>query len=445
MSKLSLKDAQLTIKTINSLLAKGYKLNGKPSVMPVAATVLGISQRSVRDRIKTAANMHKLVPDTNTITTIKIRGGDGKVEGVPTVAAVPTVEELTTRERQRYSDTIDRLRRELRDAHRTINSGETLKQAVFKLADVEINPPKWVITQAKKATNEVPVLFVSDTHFGEVIKRDQVNGVNEYNIEIAQARYRAVIDRTIKVCRRSGSKFPGIVYARGGDGISGNIHDELRRTNELSCIEQCITLVESESAGISALADEFGHVYVPSVCGNHGREGESVNYKGYVDSNYDYLTSYMLAQKFAADKRVTFYTPNSPDALINILGWNIVFTHGNQISGKGGGTGFIGPSATISKGVFKLRQSYSQVGIYVDMVVLGHFHTSLLGGSHYIANTSLCGFGEYSQSLRVEPEAPGATLFFVDSQVGVGARTVIYAEDPIKNTNRQSKMLTDFE
>jgi hypothetical protein len=431
MSKLSLKDAQLTIKTINDLLAKGYKLNGSPSVVTVAATVLGISQRSVRDRIKTAANMHKLVPDTNTITTIKLRGGGSKVEDVPTVAAVPTVEELTTRERQRYSDTIDRLRKELRDANRTLNDGETLRDKLFGLKDAVLELPKWTLdTDVTADTLDIPMLLTSDFHYGEVIKPELVGGANKYNTEIAKERYKLLIERTIKLCKRQGplSKYPGFVYIRAGDSISGDIHLELRLTNEGTSIQQILEVASMEAAGIRKLADSFGHVWVLSVPGNHARiTDKPLGSKLYSDTNLDFMLANILEKFFEDDKRVTFYTPISGEAYFKVLGYNFVVTHGDRLGVKGG-DGFIGVIGPITRGTKKLRQQYAQIGKPIDMVLLGHFHTSL-EGEKFISNNCLVGYSEYAQSLRVEPMPAHQILMFVNHKVGVAGRYKVYVQD----------------
>jgi hypothetical protein len=72
--------------------------------------------------------------------------------------------------------------------------------------------------------------------------------------------------------------------------------------------------------------------------------------------------------------------------------------------GSRGGTGFIGPIATIARGHQKLRMAAAASGQPVDVVLTGHLHTSVKTEWGY-ANGSMVGYSEYANTLRCEPDS----------------------------------------
>lgn len=146
-------------------------------------------------------------------------------------------EPLAMRQERKFRDEITRLKSELSATHRELNSAEDLREAVFGLQD-PIQPahfkPNLEISAADGV--EIPILFQSDEQWGEVIKREEMGGLNAYNQDIASNRYRRLIESTIKCCLPPNAPKapPMIYYLMGGDSISGSIHEELAETNDLS-------------------------------------------------------------------------------------------------------------------------------------------------------------------------------------------------------------------
>lgn len=313
-------------------------------------------------------------------------------------------------------------------------SSEHLIAELNGLHDIERSVPDWLVpTPDGRHERIVPVLLSSDFHVGEVIFPDQLDGINAYDVPTFRKRYQQLIDATSEIGKSwiGHRSCPGIVYVRGGDTISGDIHAELRETNALTAHQQLIEAVEQESAGIRHLADTFGAVFVPSIPGNHGRITIKPVAKQYAATNYDTVIAEMLRREFRDDDRVSFLTPASGDALFPILGWQFLFTHGDRM-GSRGGQGFIGPMATIIRGLRKLRDEQSRIGRPIDYVGHGHFHTT---GNPYetdFANGSLCGFNEFAHSIRAAPEPPQQWLFAVHGRWGVRERLPVKLAPPKK-------------
>lgn len=328
------------------------------------------------------------------------------------------------RERLRSADRIAGLQNQLRQAQREINAAEDLRSAVFGLANQAIEPPAWTFSPPKRGDTGpgIPLLFASDFQWGEVIKANELDGINAFNARVASDRYKRLIERTIDLCwaHMVNPKYPGIIYLRGGDMISGDIHQELRETNDLQSIPAAIDLIEHEAAGIRALAERFGRVWVISVPGNHGRTTIKPHAKQYVETNYDYLIACMLEREFRADARIQFMTPLSGDARFKVYDWHFVLTHGDRI-GSSGGQGFIGPAATITRGMKKLVDYYAGLRQHVDWCLVGHFHTAM-ELEYGFSNGSLPGYSEYAKTFRARPQSPTQWLLFVHPKNGVTAR-----------------------
>lgn len=286
----------------------------------------------------------------------------------------------------------------------------------YKPADWSYKPTG---KREKANSQHVPELLASDFQVGEVIQASEVQG-NAYSTDIFRQRYRKLISTTIKLSmEHSGPSwvYPGIIYARGGDAISGAIHEELARTDDLDPFDCVIACVEEETTGILELAKAFGKVEVKSVFGNHGRIDKKPPHKKMARRNYEYILERMIQDKFRDDKRVSFHVTDSPDVIFPIYGKNICLTHGDRI-GSRGGMGMVGPVATCARGAQRVIQQQSAMGNRVDQVQMGHFHTTMYGG-YYLVNGSLPGYSEYAFSGRMNPEPPQQTLMFFNEKHGL--------------------------
>jgi hypothetical protein len=258
----------------------------------------------------------------------------------------------------------------------------------------------------------------SDFQWGEVIDRENMDGINEFNVKIAKERYRRLIEKTIDISlvHLAKNRYDGLVMLRLGDTVSGDIHEELRETNELSGVTALPSVVEAESWGVTQLADAFGNVHVVSVPGNHGRRSKKPPTKR-IEENYDWLASCWLESRLRGDERVTWQTPRSTDAVFAVAGRRYLATHGDNI-GSRGGQGFIGPAATIMRGMKKTMDEYARRGDHLDKMFLGHFHTAYDLGYGW-SNGSLPGYSEFARAGRMTPEPPQQWLLFMHPKYGV--------------------------
>ncbi len=349
-----------------------------------------------------------------------------KVKAAPAVAAVP----LAERQRRALQDRIDLLSRELRTAHRAENQFETLRLAVVRAAGLPFNPQRWKPVATPTGAPGTPVLFFSDAHFGQTVSFAESGGINEYNSTIARDRYRRMIDKTIELAfdHEPHPKYPnGIIYVRGGDLISGDIHEELVKTNDLQSLPSVKHLTETEIPGIERLAEKFGRVRIITLPGNHGRSTKKPESANFVMTNYDVLSGWMLEAYFSGHARfrgrVTFETPESGDALVTVEGVSVCFTHGDRPF-VGGGNSNVGAIATAIIGDKRRRDMYARLGRRIDYTFIGHYHMSREVGS-LVINGCVPGFDNYAKMLGLAPEPASQTLAFIHPSYGLSKRWAI--------------------
>lgn len=293
-----------------------------------------------------------------------------------------------------------------------------VRKQIFGLAETSAKPPTWLLSNSiAKSSPGVPTLLCSDWHWGEVIDQEQVNGVNEYNLEIAHNRSKRLIERTIDLLNNHmvNPKYPGIVMALGGDMVSGDIHDELKETNEIPLIPAVVDLYGVLIWCIETLADKFGKVFVPCVSGNHGRNTIKIRAKDRAYTSFDWLTYVLLEKHFHKDKRVTFSIPSGPDAYYRIYGHRYLLTHLDQFRGGDSMIGALGP---LTRGDHKKRSRNMQIDMAYDTMLGGHWH-QLIQLKRLIVNGSLCGYNEYAYANNFPFEQPKQGLWITHKDHGI--------------------------
>lgn len=278
-----------------------------------------------------------------------------------------------------------------------------------------------------------PVTIWSDWHWGEVVRLDEVGGVNEFNEDIALRRVDNLVNGTVTLLREYAGQmpeYPGIYVCLGGDFFSGSIHDELVETNWCPVAGQAFQLKEVIAGALIRLADEFGDVHVPCVVGNHGRNAKRPRAKLRVQENSEYWLYRALAGHFAGDKRFHFVVAEQTDVDFEIYGHRFKLTHGDALGVKGG-DGQVGALGPIVRGTLKTNASERQVRREFDTLIIGHWHSYQPRGQLVpcIVNGTLKGYDEYARTfLRAPYGRPSQALWLVSPKHGIGAQWEVFCE-----------------
>ena len=289
-----------------------------------------------------------------------------------------------------------------------LHTAEEYRSGVMGLASERLAPMPIGTPSAGTSRAETAILLLGDLHFGEFISREELEGLNAYDPEIASARLRRVFETTAALLTKhwAGPPPERLIVALMGDNISGALHPELARSDKMRPMESCRAVAGILAGGIDLLLKTVGcPIDVISVVGNHGRVGlPKPESKGVATESYDTLVSDLLEMHYRDEKRITFFVPPGPDALVGIYNYRFLFTHGDRMS-SGGGRGFVGAELPILRGFQKTHMDYTMRGVILHHVFCGHYHTPL-SSAIGTANGCLPGPSEYSLSFRMRPNPP---------------------------------------
>lgn len=326
-------------------------------------------------------------------------------------------------ERQKHAAT----RRELVKAQDRIVELEQLMDRFTVVNPGDTTVPKWMAAKRRaRGHRATALLMLSDLHLDERVDLDEMSGMNAYNRAIAEGRLEAVVNGCVKLCSQyvAGVDFDGIVLPLNGDIITGEIHDELARTNEAPPTASIAHWVPKLASAIAYLADEFGRVFVPCTDGNHDRTYRRTPSKRRAESSLAWVVYNWLADTLRADERITFRITTAPGQVYPVYGTVFHQIHGDGFRSSGG-VGGIYPSML----KYLLRQDalWSSQGTPVDCHLLGHWHTYLTG-PNFIVNGSLKGYDEYAKGNGFSFEKPRQALAVVTPERGITLQMPVYAD-----------------
>jgi hypothetical protein len=273
--------------------------------------------------------------------------------------------------------------------------------------------PEWVSRPASSEKHLVmPTASFSDWHLDEVVAPEAVQCLNGYDRRIAENRLRNYFQNGVDIAFDflKGFRYPGIVMPWLGDTFSGNIHEELRNTNADVMLSSLLHWVGPIAAGLRMWAEAFGHVWIPVVPGNHGRNTVRPIHKNRVRDNFDWLFAQIVSRELAGDRRIQFAISESPEFTYETFGTRYHILHGDQAKGGTGIAAQWSPLMLLCARRMKRHQ--------FDYMVCGHWHT--LGQFLRIrANGSGIGISEYSFNGPYELQPPLQDFWLTDPRHGI--------------------------
>ena len=266
----------------------------------------------------------------------------------------------------------------------------------------------------KSETGEATaVLLLSDVHYEEKVLKSATNGLNEYNLEIADKRLNNFFTNSVKMIniQKTAIKINHIILALLGDFISGNIHEELLENTNLLPMEAIIAVQSRIIAGIEyLLANTDCDITIPCHSGNHARITDKVHIATEKGNSLEYLMFHSIAARFSGEKRVKFLISESYLSYVKVYDWTIRFQHGHFIKFNGGVGGIYIP---INKSIAQWNKSK-----HADIDCIAHYHQFKDGGN-FITNGSVIGCNSYSISkIKGDYEEPKQGFFLIDKKRG---------------------------
>jgi len=294
----------------------------------------------------------------------------------------------------------------------------------------KMDPPVWLREKRKGGGHRaIPSLALSDVHRDEMVKPEQIDGLNKHNTAISDLRVRKGFEGCVRVCRDyiKGMDYEGIQLFLPGDMISGSIHEELKETNEVTVAESVVGMVEPLEAGINLLAAEFGKVHVTCVVGNHGRTTRKPIAKNRAQDNMDWLIYKIVEREMRGRANVTMDISEGADAYVTLYGTRYVLTHGDQFRGGGGIAGILSP---LLLGSHRKTRRAATAGKPYDVMVFGHFHQSLWFPTKGLIGVGCTvGYDEYAFVNNMEPEPPQCALWLTSPEHGITVNAPVFVMD----------------
>lgn len=310
------------------------------------------------------------------------------------------------------------LREQLRDSIGRQAVDLDYQRFIAQVAAARRPAPEWLYhRKAGKRHQATPVAHLSDIHHGEVVSPAEVGGVNGFDSKISRNRTKRFFERTILLCDEylAGVEYPGIVCPVSGDIVTGNIHDELRETNDQRILPAVLDAAGIITAGLKMFADRFGSVYGPWVVGNHGRLDKKPRAKGAVEDNFDWMIGALVQTAVADDKRITIDLAPSLDHQFQIYGVKYLQTHGNQFKG---GTGIAAELSPMFIGDARKRKKHASIKQPYDVMIMGHWHRRICL-PNVKCNGTIKGFDEYSLFANFEYQEPQQAFWLTTPEYGI--------------------------
>lgn len=271
-----------------------------------------------------------------------------------------------------------------------------------------VAPPK--VSKSKHKVSETFCVINSDGHHDQVVRPEEVGGLESYNFPVSLRRAEVFVDGIIRYAHKtlSGYNFPRLVVFDLGDSTSGEIHDAERRSAFGNQFKNCLAIGNLKAAMYRDLAAHFPSIEIVCTSGNHGRRTHRKEYAGGAHNNWDYMVNKVCQQALSDQPNVLFRMPNSWDQIIDVEGFAFHASHGDDVASSAGNPW---------NGLQTLHKSNSGIhrgsgtnqpfcnGREIDYYCIGHHHTigAVDGnGVGYICNGAWLGTDPYAyQSLRV--------------------------------------------
>lgn len=259
-----------------------------------------------------------------------------------------------------------------------------------------------------------PIIVASDWHVEETVTSAQVSGLNEFNLEIADARITRFWQASLKLVQKHlnpGIQIREVVLALLGDFITSQIHGaENAEANSLLPVDAIVWVQNRIIAGIEFWLNHSPYTLViPCKVGNHARTTFKPRFGSENGHSLETLMYTLLAAHFRNEPRIKFVIDNGYHTYVQVYDQTVRFHHGHALKYQGGIGGLFIPA-------YKAVGAWSKAR-WADLDIFGHFHQSKDGGS-FLCNGSLIGYNAFALSIKADFEKPKQTLLLMDKKRG---------------------------
>jgi hypothetical protein len=328
-----------------------------------------------------------------------------------------------------WRDECVKAKKELAQAQRERTATDALVEAARDMAPVAYSPSPYVRTprSSKHHKPQSAVLFLSDTHIGQVIEPEQTLGFGGYNFAIFQRRLKSLELSVLSILQEhTTTTVPELVLCLGGDMLHGALAHSAEAGHINPLFTQFYAAGHTLAQFVRNLAAAVPKVRVYTAVGNHPRWSDqkkmpTVNRF----SNFDQVL-YALVEALCREvKNVAFTLDKQPFALFDVQGFQFYLGHGDHLKG---GDRILGiPNHAIGRQISSNTQLFNKAARQAPHYYLfGHFHRNItlphaLG--EIIINGGFPGIDGFGLMGGFNPVDPLQKFFFMHAKSG---RTACY-------------------
>ncbi len=264
----------------------------------------------------------------------------------------------------------------------------------------------------------------SDWHLDEVVKPESVNGLNEYNPTIAEARVKTMVRRLLILVEdsRGLATVRTLLVGLMGDFISGWLHPELEQTNSMAPPEAMVFAAHMlEMALRTILENSDVNIEITDCVGNHGRSTKKQQHSNRRATSLEQTMYRMLERIFASEPRVVWRVESRGGYtnVVDVAGHKVRFSHGDSIKYSGGIGGMTIPV---------LKQIYTRnEAARAEHDFFGHLHR-FTPGTNWTCNGSLVGYNAFAVHCAMPYQEPLQTFALLDHERGITRVLKLYAD-----------------
>lgn len=256
----------------------------------------------------------------------------------------------------------------------------------------------------------------SDWHIEERVRAEEVNGLNEYNLDIAHRRAEKFFQKALRLYRMFAQdvKIENWVLPLLGDFITSNIHEEFLETTQLAPAEAIWEAQNIIASGIDFILNHTKvKLVLPCKSGNHGRMTKDQRNATEEGNSLESFMYRNLARHYEGEARVDFILSDGYHIYLDVYDRTIRIHHGHAMR-YGGGVG--GIYIPVNKAIAQWNKARK-----ADLDIFGHFHQFRDGGN-FVSNGSLIGYNSYALTIKAEYERPQQASFLIDKK---RAKTIV--------------------
>jgi len=309
---------------------------------------------------------------------------------------------LKERELGRYNE------RNYREALRYIEELEMQVNAIEKLKS---NRRTHKIRAYKsRGTDEATVVAcLSDVHIGATVRPEQVQGLNQYNMEISRQRVDEFFSKIVKLTKkeRQDVHISELVLFLGGDIIDGALHLDTIMANDVSePMMQAVAAQNWIESGLLHLEPHFERITIVCKDGNHSRITQKQRHATRNGNSLEWAMYQNLAKRHPEfewvieDSYLTYYTVY--DEVLRVH-------HGDAIRYMGGVGGLEVP----------MKRAYYQWNMTepATINIMGHYHSYMPG--YNTVNGSLIGYNAYAAQNKFAHQPPIQSYILLVADKGI--------------------------